>query len=111
MPKSLVPRMERLSPPGSSGPFITGADGKHISPSTAQKRWRAFLRWCDTEKRNVPHVTIKNMRHSFATSFLHAGGNIEDLSRILEHGDINTTHRRYVRPNVDDLRRGMDAVL
>ena len=111
MPKSLVPRMERLAPPGSSGPFITGADGKRISPSTAQKRWKAFLRWCDENGIDVPHVTIENMRHSFATSYLHAGGNIEDLSRILGHSDINTTYRRYVRPNVDDLRRGMDAVL
>lgn len=111
MPKSLIPRMERLTPPGSSGPFIKGADGKRISPSTAQKRWKAFLRWCDEKGIDVPHVTIENMRHSFATSFLHAGGNVEDLSRILGHSDINTTYRRYVRPNVDDLRRGMDAVL
>ncbi|WP_417135102.1 tyrosine-type recombinase/integrase [Rubneribacter badeniensis] len=59
----------------------------------------------------VPHVTIENMRHSFATSYLHAGGGVEDLSRILGHSDINTTYRRYVRPNVEDLRRGMDAVL
>ncbi|OUO95393.1 hypothetical protein C2L80_01405 [Rubneribacter badeniensis] len=51
------------------------------------------------------------MRHSFATSYLHAGGGVEDLSRILGHSDINTTYRRYVRPNVEDLRRGMDAVL
>lgn len=111
MPRSLVARMERLNPRGSTGPFITGADGNRISPSTAQKRWRAFLRWCDENGLDVPHVTIENMRHSFATSFLHAGGNVEDLSRILGHSDINTTYRRYVRPNVDDLRRGMDAVL
>lgn len=111
IPRSLAARMERLNPEGSSGPFITGADGKRISPSTAQKRWRAFLRRCSEEGLGVPHVTIENMRHSFATSFLHAGGNVEDLSRILGHSDINTTYRRYVRPNVDDLRRGMDAVL
>lgn len=111
MPRSLVPRMDRLNPPGSTGPFIVGADGKRISPSTAQKRWKAFLRWCDGKGLDVPHVTIENMRHSFATSFLHAGGNIEDLSRILGHSDINTTYRRYMRPSVDDLRRGMDAVL
>lgn len=111
MPSSLVPRMDRLNPTGSTGPFIKGADGKRISPSTAQKRWTAFLLWCDKQGLDVPPVTIENMRHSFATSFLHAGGNIEDLSRILGHSDINTTYRRYVRPNVDDLRKGMDGVL
>ncbi len=51
------------------------------------------------------------MRHSFATSYLHAGGNIEDLSRILGHSDINTTYRRYVRPSVDDLAIGMSSVV
>lgn len=111
IPKSMMSRMNRLNPLESRGPFILGADGKRISPSTAQKRWRAFLRYCDEMGLDVIPVTIENMRHSFATSFLHAGGNIEDLSRILGHSDINTTYRRYVRPNVDDLRRGMDAVL
>lgn len=111
IPRSLLPRMERLNKPGANGPFVVGADGNRISPSTAQKRWRAFLKYCDAQGLDVPHVTIENTRHSFATSFLHAGGNIEDLSRILGHSDINTTYRRYVRPNVDDLRKGMDGVL
>lgn len=110
MPNPTIPRFQRLAPPGSSGPFIVGADGKRISPSTAQKRWTAFLRWCDERGLDVPHVTIENMRHSFATSYLHAGGNIEDLSLILGHTNINTTYR-YVRPDVKDLRRGMDSVL
>lgn len=91
------------------GPFILGVNGGRISPSTAQKRWRTFLRWCMEDGREVPPVTLENMRHSFATSYLHAGGNVEDLSRILGHSDINTTYRKYVRPAVDDLRRGMDA--
>lgn len=89
-----------------SGPFITGADGKRISPSTAQKRWRRFLR----ENPDAAPVTIENMRHSFATSYLHAGGQVADLSLMLGHSDINTTLRKYVRPNVDDLRRGMLSI-
>lgn len=98
--------------PGGNGPFIVGADGGRISPSTAQKRWRKFL--CDNANKlkeaDVEPVTIENMRHSFATSYLHAGGNVEDLSRILGHSDINTTYRKYVRPNIEDLRRGMMTV-
>lgn len=92
--------------PSGGGAFILGADGERISPSTAQKRWRRFLR----DNPSAAPVTIENMRHSFATSYLHAGGNVEDLSRMLGHSDINTTFRRYVRPSVDDLRRGMMAV-
>lgn len=86
--------------------FILGANGQRISPSTAQKRWRRFLR----ENPDAPPVTIENMRHSFATSYLHAGGNVEDLSRMLGHADINTTYKKYIRPSVDDLRRGMESV-
>ena len=110
IPPTMIDRMARLAPEGSTGPFVLGADGERISPSTANKRWSRFLRWCSDNGRVVPNVTIENMRHSFATSFLHAGGNIEDLSRILGHSDINTTYKRYVRPSVDDLRRGMDMV-
>ena len=93
--------------PSGGGAFIVGADGKRISPSTAQKRWRRFL----DANPDAPKVTLENMRHSFATSYLHAGGNIEDLSRMLGHSDINTTYRKYVRPSVDDLRRGMFSVV
>lgn len=51
------------------------------------------------------------MRHSFATSYLHAGGKVEDLSRMLGHSDINTTYRRYVRPDAEDLKRAAGEVV
>lgn len=92
---------------GREGALIVGAGGARISPSTAQKRVRRFFR-CHP---GLPFVSIENMRHSFATSYLHAGGNVEDLSRILGHSDINTTYRRYVRPNGEDLRRAVDSVV
>ena len=78
-----------------SGAFIEGADGGRISPSTAQKRIKRFCRVAAERGLRLPDITIENMRHSFATSYLHAGGNIEDLSRILGHSDINTTYRRW----------------
>ena len=90
-----------------SGALVLGADGRRISPSTMQKRWRRFM----GDHPGLPYVTIENMRHSFATSYLHAGGNVEDLSRILGHSDINTTYRRYVRPSADDLRSGIAKAL
>lgn len=94
-----------------AGEFITGAGGGRCSPHTMYHRWRHFLRWCGEEGLEVPALTLESMRHSFATSYLHAGGNVEDLSRILGHSDINTTYRRYVRPSIDDLAAGMDATV
>ena len=95
----------------SSGALLIGANGKRISPSTAKRRWNSFLAWCDKTKRKVSRVTIENCRHSFATSYLHANGNIEDLSRMLGHSSIVTTLHRYVRPSSDDLARGIDLIV
>ena len=86
------------------GAFIEGADGGRISPSTAQKRIKRFYRVAAERGLRLPYITIENMRHSFATSYLHAGGNIEDLSRILGHSDIKTTARYYLRPDLSVLR-------
>lgn len=93
-----------------TGPLLLGKGGDRISPSTARHRWDRFLEWCDEHGKDVPHVTIENMRHSFATSYLHGGGLVADLSRILGHADINTTNRRYVRPSAMDVARGMESV-
>ena len=92
---------------GDTGAFIKGADGQRISPSTAQKRWRRFL----DANPDVPPVTIENMRHSFATAYLAAGGRVEVLSRLLGHADIVTTLRRYVRPDMDSLRADVDGLV
>ena len=89
-----------------SAPFILGESGKRISPSTAQHRWKHFL----NDNPDMPLVTIENMRHSFATAYLAAGGRIETLSRILGHSNIHTTINRYYRPDLGILRAEMDAI-
>ena len=89
--------------PCGGGPFIVGMNGQRISPSTAQKRWARFLR----DNPDVPPVTIENMRHSFATAYLGAGGSVEVLSKMLGHSNIQTTINRYYRPDVDTLRNDL----
>ena len=96
-----------LSTPSTrAGAFIQGADGGRISPSTARHRWQIFMR----EHPECPPITIENMRHSFATAYLAAGGRIEVLSRILGHANISTTISHYYRPDVDVLRVDLEAV-
>lgn len=92
--------------PWGEGPFIVGKSGRRITPSAAQTHWRACMR-----ASGLPFVTLENMRHSFATAYLNAGGRVGDLSRILGHSDINTTYRRYVRPSNADLVAGIDSVV
>lgn len=92
--------------PRGNGAFIVGANGRRISPSTAQKRWRRFL----ADNPNAAPVTIENMRHSFASSYIAAGGQVEVLSKLLGHSNINTTIARYYRPDVDSLRIGFEQL-
>ena len=103
------PRLHELllsTPSTRSGAFIQAAGSGRISPSTAQHRWRQFLR----EHPDFPPVTLENMRHSFATAYLDAGGRIETLSRILGHANISTTVNRYFRPDVKALRNDFERI-
>lgn len=93
------------------GAVLEGATGARVSPSTAQHRWARFLKWCSENDKISPLVTIENCRHSYATSYLHAGGNVEDLSRLLGHSNIMTTFKRYVRPSHSDLARGVSDIV
>lgn len=90
--------LTKLTP--SSGSFINGVNGDRITPSGAQKQWRTFL----ANNEQLPKVTIENMRHSFATAYLAAGGRIEVLSKMLGHSNIQTTINKYYRPDVETLR-------
>lgn len=86
--------------PKTDGAFIKGADGQRISPSTANKRWKRFLR----DNPDLAPLTIENMRHSFATAYLADGGSIESLSKLLGHTNITTTINRYYKPDLDALK-------
>lgn len=89
-----------------SGAWITNSSGDRLSPSTGRKMWNRYL---DAHP-DLPRITLENMRHSFATSCLHAGMNIEDLSRMLGHSDINTTFKRYVKPDLSNIRAGLAKI-
>jgi len=88
------------------GPYITNKDGGRLSPSTGRKMWMRYLK----RHPHLPQVTLENMRHSYATACIHAGMEVADLSRILGHADINTTYRRYVKPQFADMQRSMVSI-
>ena len=84
---------------GSAGrgrPLIATAAGKHMRPADV---WALMRRIGKTA--GLPHELVKamgahSMRHSFATLYLDAGGNIVDLQDAMGHKDPRTT-RRYDR--------------
>lgn len=89
-----------------TGAYIRNKSGDRLSPSTGRKMWVRFL----DKHPELPKITLENMRHSYATSCLHAGMEISDLSRILGHSDINTTYRRYVKPQFSDMQKSMVSI-
>lgn len=85
---------------------LVGRNNRRLSPSSGRKKWDRFL----IHNPHLPQITLENMRHSFATSYLSAGGNVETLSKILGHSDINTTYRRYVKPDMNNMQNEMNRI-
>jgi integrase/recombinase XerD len=75
-------------------------DGLPLSPRNVQHGMdRARKALCiDAGQRFSPHA----LRHSMATNYLRAGGNVVMLQRILGHADLQTT-MRYVHLETGDL--------
>ena len=89
-----------------TGAWIVNSKGNRMNPRNAYQQWRRYL-----EKHpELPPITLENMRHSFATSCLDAGMHVEDLSRMLGHSGIIMTYRRYVKPDLENMRRGLELI-
>jgi integrase len=91
---------------------------KHREPS--ERVTGPFLRYrwerCRAELKLNPKGTIKNkvatwhsLRHTYATWFLEAGGNIKDLCTLMNHSDISIT-ARYLTANEDNQRKSNAAL-
>lgn len=50
----------------------------------------------------ISHVGIHALRHTFATTLIHAGVNIKTVSELLGHSSISITYNTYVHTSVDD---------
>lgn len=80
------------------GAVCTNYKGNRANPQITAHRWLGY-----TRKHHLPHITMLNMRHSFATACLMAGIEISKVSRYLGHTSINTTAARYVRYKAADM--------
>lgn len=64
-----------------------------LSPDAIGRRYKAFCL-----RHELPYVSLKNLRHSYATAQIEAGVPIETVSAMLGHSEIRTTYEYYVRP-------------
>ena len=66
--------------------FVTLRDNQPISENTVKLMFRDLKAECGLERLH-PHL----LRHTFATSYILGGGNVEFLRILLGHADIQTT--------------------
>lgn len=62
-----------------------------LTPDQAARRIKS---WC--KKRGLPHVSMTNNRHTWATVAIESGASIERVSMILGHTDIGTAYDHYI---------------
>lgn len=67
-----------------------------LPPSTAARRIRS---WCKSHR--LPHVSMTNLRHTWATLAIAAGIGIETVAMMLGHTDIGTAYAHYIVPRRD----------
>jgi site-specific recombinase XerD len=77
-------------------PLIATYAGARLAPADAWKLLRRLSRKAGLPAELVAHIGPHSMRHSFATLYLDAGGNLRDLQDAMGHKDPRTT-RRYDR--------------
>jgi len=61
------------------------------------------------EKTNLKHVTIHDLRHTFASLGIKAGLSLYDISKLLGHSNISTT-MRYAHLQQEDLIKASNKI-
>lgn len=77
-------------------------------------RWKnpdSVTHWVKQEliKGGYPNLHLHHLRHSFASAFVAAGGNIFTLSNLLTHSNVNTT-QIYTHVTPDQLAQAAEIV-
>ncbi len=81
---------------GRDRPLIATATGRPMRPADVWALMRRLGRAAKLPAELVARMGTHSMRHSFATLYLDAGGNLRDLQDAMGHKDPRTT-RRYDR--------------
>lgn len=86
---------------GQSGPICCEQDGNRMRPDTFNDLFRALCKLYGLPT----SITVKHLRHTFATQHLKDGTPISELRDLLGHSSTSSITEMYVIPLQEDLRR------
>ena len=75
------------------------------SPDAIARRLRSLCRL-----KGLPHVSMTNLRHTWATLAIEAGVGIETVAMMLGHTEIGTAYEHYIVPRKSICRDAQAAV-
>lgn len=97
LPRFAVARLRQIKGRG----LITG-------DASPDKVARSIKSWC--RRTGLPHVSMTNMRHTWATLAIEAGVGIETVAMMLGHADIGTAYDHYIVPRRSICQAAQAAV-
>ena len=85
--------------------LLTGDENKVIEPRNYNYEFKKILRQCKVKAYKF-HV----LRHTFATDCINVGMDVQSLSEILGHSDVNVTLSRYVHSSYNHKKKYMEKL-
>lgn len=95
----------RLDTTDHTGTIFKGMDYYHITED-----WTTWMAQAGLEEAVARGCSFHNTRHTFASAFMQAGGNIYDLQAILGHASVTTTEKNYLCFDPKHLAGKTDAI-
>ena len=106
IPKQLLIMLKKLRGNASNSTwFLSGNESKPTEPRCYRKSIKTYLKQA-TVRQVRPHA----LRHTFATTCLQAGCDVETLSELLGHANANITLQRYVHSDLTRKRQEMNRI-
>ena len=103
--RQALERWRQARPSTPSRALFVSKPGRRLDPSDVQRVLEGGSRLAGLARKVTPH----RLRHTFATRFLRAGGDLATLQRILGHASLSTT-ARYLHPDAEGMQEMVERL-
>ncbi len=83
----------------AKAPLFIGQRLKRLNPGVVERQLRRLKADCDITDKINPHA----LRHAFATTLLHNGGDLRTIQELLGHASLSTT-QRYTEVDIEHIK-------